>query len=416
MTEIGYEGAGSGGWLLAFSEGLAVAVERQASSAAIETLWGLVKDGANVEQVLDDLIRGGVSAASPFVIIGRQGPNQFKVLVRGTTVVRFSDPSGEQDVSAQEISTWTERQVEAAYGFECVLGDSKRGGEELLLLAGVVRAAAFWSLPRRSQSSTVNEQSEGSSFRSAKANVSETEAEAVPEPVDAPVEIAPEPTRHTAEKPMEVEETRVPSVTILAPPTDDETPTAYDYLFGETVFHGVQEAAVKVSDHESEPLDAKYQSTPLADSEEPGDHDGETVLVSDLAAMRAKRRASKRSRVANEPSASRLYVDLSTGGREYLDQTILIGRSPSASRVPGGKVPRLVSMNTANQDISRTHAQVSSDGGTVVVTDLHSRNGTLVTLPGKSAQKLRQGEPTAVIVGTVIDLGDGATLTVGEEP
>jgi pSer/pThr/pTyr-binding forkhead associated (FHA) protein len=71
-------------------------------------------------------------------------------------------------------------------------------------------------------------------------------------------------------------------------------------------------------------------------------------------------------------------------------------------------------MNTPNQDISRTHAQITAEGGTVVVTDLHSSNGTLVTLPGKPAQKLRPGEPSAVIVGTIIDLGDGATLTVCE--
>ena len=54
------------------------------------------------------------------------------------------------------------------------------------------------------------------------------------------------------------------------------------------------------------------------------------------------------------------------------------------------------------------------EGGTVVVTDLHSRNGTHVVLPGKSPQKLRQGEPTTVIVGTVVDLGGGVTFTVSE--
>jgi len=71
-------------------------------------------------------------------------------------------------------------------------------------------------------------------------------------------------------------------------------------------------------------------------------------------------------------------------------------------------------MNTPNQDISRTHAQITAEGGTVVVTDLHSSNGTMITLPGRAAQKLRPGEPATIIVGTVIDLGDGATLTLSE--
>jgi pSer/pThr/pTyr-binding forkhead associated (FHA) protein len=95
-----------------------------------------------------------------------------------------------------------------------------------------------------------------------------------------------------------------------------------------------------------------------------------------------------------------------------LDRPVLIGRSPSVSQVSGGSMPRLMIVGTGDQDISRNHAQVALEGDTVVVTDLHSRNGTLVVLPGKSPQKLRAGEPTAVIVGTVIDLGGGVTITV----
>jgi hypothetical protein len=56
--------------------------------------------------------------------------------------------------------------------------------------------------------------------------------------------------------------------------------------------------------------------------------------------------------------------------------------------------------------------QFAIEGDTVVVTDLHSRNGTMIVLPGKSPQKLRAGEPTSVIPGTVVDLGSGVTLTV----
>jgi hypothetical protein len=49
---------------------------------------------------------------------------------------------------------------------------------------------------------------------------------------------------------------------------------------------------------------------------------------------------------------------------------------------------------------------VALEGDTVVVTDLRSRNGTSVVLPGKSPQLLRADEPTPVIPGTVIDLGE----------
>ena len=85
------------------------------------------------------------------------------------------------------------------------------------------------------------------------------------------------------------------------------------------------------------------------------------------------------------------------------------------SKISGGQIPRMLTVGTPDQDISRNHVQVSIEGGTVVVTDLHSRNGTMVELPGKSPQKLRAGEPTSVIVGTVIDLGSGVTLTVEDD-
>jgi len=76
-------------------------------------------------------------------------------------------------------------------------------------------------------------------------------------------------------------------------------------------------------------------------------------------------------------------------------------------------MPRLLTVGSIEQDISRNHARFALEGGTVVVTDLHSRNGTMVILPGKDPQKLRAGEPTAVIVGTTVDLGGGVTFRIG---
>jgi len=52
------------------------------------------------------------------------------------------------------------------------------------------------------------------------------------------------------------------------------------------------------------------------------------------------------------------------------------------------------------------------EGDTVVVTDLNSRNGTSVVLPGKPPQLLRGDEPVAVIAGTLIDLGGGSVITL----
>lgn len=105
-------------------------------------------------------------------------------------------------------------------------------------------------------------------------------------------------------------------------------------------------------------------------------------------------------------------LQLPDGRTEPIDGTVVVGRAPSLNRVGAGRVPRLVTVDSVEHDISRNHVQLTVEGGTVVVTDLHSRNGTLIALPGKAPQKLRAGAPTSVIAGTVIDLGSGVTLGV----
>jgi pSer/pThr/pTyr-binding forkhead associated (FHA) protein len=75
-------------------------------------------------------------------------------------------------------------------------------------------------------------------------------------------------------------------------------------------------------------------------------------------------------------------------------------------------LPRLVTVASPNQDISRTHAQVRADGDDVLVTDLNSTNGMLMTDPGQPARRLRSGEPTPLLPGALVDLGDGVTFVL----
>lgn len=103
-------------------------------------------------------------------------------------------------------------------------------------------------------------------------------------------------------------------------------------------------------------------------------------------------------------------IILSNGVRIPLDRTVLIGRAPEASRVPLRELPRLVNVASPNNDISRTHAQVRVEGEFVLVTDLNSTNGVFLASPGQTPQRLHPDEPTQLLPGTVVDLGDGATF------
>jgi hypothetical protein len=156
--------------------------------------------------------------------------------------------------------------------------------------------------------------------------------------------------------------------------------------------------------------------------------DDKTVVVDEIAKLRAKRSAglappttptgapasspAAAAVVAAAPAAARpLSLELPDGSRQPLDAVVLMGRAPSAPAA--GPASRLVRL-TGDGDISRNHARVAVEGGTVVVTDLGSRNGTIVRIPGRPAQKLREGEPTPVLVDTVIDFGGGIEVSVRE--
>ncbi len=164
-------------------------------------------------------------------------------------------------------------------------------------------------------------------------------------------------------------------------------------------------------------------STPLASppsglvaGEFDGDHDGLTVASIDLDRLRAGRasRAAEHAPTdgAAVPSAPSARLRMPDGSVEPIGHEIVLGRAPSVTQLSGTRIPRLVTIGAGDPDISRNHLRVAVEGDTVVVTDLHSRNGTHVVAPGKPPMKLRAGEPTPVLTGTVVDLGGGWTVEV----
>ncbi|MCC2313368.1 FHA domain-containing protein [Cellulomonas xiejunii] len=150
---------------------------------------------------------------------------------------------------------------------------------------------------------------------------------------------------------------------------------------------------------------------------ESDDHDGMTILSSDLARLRDRLPAWSQDAVPGpfptpeaEPLPARMV--LSTGLVVVLDRAVLLGRAPQVSRVTNRELPRLVTVPSPNQDISRTHAEVRVEGEHVVVTDLDSTNGVHVSRPGEGVRRLHPGEPSVVGTDEVVDLGDGVTFTV----
>lgn len=408
--------AASDGWLAFITPARQLFVGGAPDAATIERLWARIREEQGPAGVLETLAEGGIFATPPFAFV-ELGDAEVEVIVRGDASVQV----GEERVSGAGATTWIERRLPGS-GVAVSLAGS--GRLELPIEVGVVRASAFAS---------------GGGALPAAVPVATA---VVPEPAVAVPAAAPEPSageafpdatiplaQYIAEEEArtraaaQAEQPRVSEETVVELPevagaepahaaAGEEAAAGeaaadtggYDYLFGATVYHNVQDAAV----HTAEPEEADDEAAPATPVE--GDHDGNTVLTSSL----SRPGRVRRPRGEAAPAAPVVAVVLPDGAREVLDEALVLGRSPSVSGVPGGQLPRLVTVPGGDQDISRSHVRIALEGGTVVVTDLHSRNGTVIVLPGGDKQKLRAGEPTPVIVGTIVDLGGGIELRIEE--
>ena len=382
-------------------------------SSRIGDLWDAMRSPFGNQAVLDALTKGGISTAPAFALFDLPdewgtGQSSIGLIVRGRLEIVVHTGSTSSTVTGEGVSTWVEQAVSAPTGFNFGAGESALESD--------------FGLPQfylEVGSALVSSVSAGA-WTSAGSPFTSEDTPAAPLPLAAP---APSPT------PVAVAD---PGITIsdqtfslLSHPLDSEPEsgslasprpipadeTGYDFLFGETVVRTVEDAAVR-DKLESEVIGAPPSSAP---SQVDGDHDGRTSIGLSAEARRAARRARKGASVPAVAQAPHFYLELADGSRELLNQTVIMGRAPSVSKVPGGDVPRLVTVAGPDQDISRSHVQFGVEGETVVVTDLHSRNGTMVSLPGRAPQQLRAGETTAIILGTVVDLGAGVTVTVREQ-
>ncbi|MGL4338992.1 MAG: FHA domain-containing protein [Rhodoglobus sp.] len=95
-----------------------------------------------------------------------------------------------------------------------------------------------------------------------------------------------------------------------------------------------------------------------------------------------------------------------------LDRPVRLGRRPMNPRILPNITPVLLRVSSPKNEVSGTHLELRQVGSSVVVTDLHSTNGSVVMLPGSIPRKLRQGESVVVSPGTLVDIGDENILYI----
>jgi hypothetical protein len=94
-----------------------------------------------------------------------------------------------------------------------------------------------------------------------------------------------------------------------------------------------------------------------------------------------------------------------------LDRPVIVGRRPRTNNASADRTPRLVTVASPEQDISRSHVEITLEEWHVLVADLATTNGTTLLRAGQAPRRLHPNEKVIVVEGDVVDLGDGATLT-----
>ncbi len=361
-------------WLAAVRGGV-VLVAPASAAAELTELWPRLGDEDPTSYVLDRLTARGLAATPPFALAVRDAAKgTVRVVVRGELTIRAAD----QEVSGAGVSTWTERVLPSgAFEVAAVATPSSGAATPVPVVEAVVPALRIWS--------------EGVEPIVHEAQVTGA--------ASAPVGAPPAPGLATAFPP--------------APPAPPARALAGEHTMvpAEDTIAGPSTPA--------QPMPALVPAEPPALD---GDHDGLTIASIDLRRLRAERgaRASDQTpaggiavrAATGQASSASASLRMPDGELEPLGQGVVLGRAPSVSQVSGGRLPRLVTIGAGDPDISRSHVRVSVEGDTVVITDLHSRNGTHVVAPGKAPVKLRAGDPTPVLAGTVVDLGGGWTVQV----
>ncbi|MGH1548426.1 FHA domain-containing protein [Leifsonia poae] len=403
----------AGEWAVVAGGGRALLVT-ETDAGRLRTLLDAVRAG--FAETLDALVARGLSRTPPFALLDASAETVL-LAVRGAASATVTEGGRDRDVRATGVSSWVETQLADAEG--AVLGE-RTGVGSLPLVEGVVRASGLaWSVADRAEDVGATVAAPPKRERDT-GPVDAVVVDVPAEPVVAGPAVEPfagdelpaEPDPHTR-----VPETTLADVAPLASTSTAAAPvaetTGYDHLFGATMVRSVEDAAVRPDEEEAAPprIDLPgfiTDSFPPAAGRLEGDHDGLTVMSGDL----PQRSSAPAEPAPAAPDRLEYALLLSDGRREPLSVPIVVGRAPNVAAVPSLRGARPVTLTSAEDDISRSHVAVAVEGDSVVVTDLHSRNGTLIVLPGASPQKLRSGEPTTVVVGTLIDLGSGATLTV----
>jgi hypothetical protein len=391
----------AGSWTAVVRPGFVALLGPGAADSTVRALWQ--DSGEGVFAALALLARDGFGGLPPFAVVSVDGQRVHAALRGDVEVV--VEVGGRTDVwRSGEVSTWTERVLDGVAGVVVQADDAADGSRSLPLADGIAAAS------RVQVSLTAGDQA--------------APAPAVAAPVVVPEPAAPEtPVEEPLEEPVVVDSVTwdEPTQVELVPVSVEHGHDDEDEVVEVPVPAEPSDVVAAAESFLVSPVDPPSTPTPTHPVPVGGasldDHDGLTILSTDLAEIREQLPSWASDDVpgpfrATPVASAPARLVLSTGLVVPLDRAVLLGRAPQVARVTNRELPRLITVPSPQQDISRTHAEVRVDGDQVVVTDLDSTNGIHVARAGEGSRRLHPGEPSVVAADEVVDLGDGVTFSV----
>ncbi|KGJ79655.1 hypothetical protein GY21_04300 [Cryobacterium roopkundense] len=431
----------SGTWLGVVTENGVAVLPGDTTPAMLANVYESLLEGAGLGALLDALTGsfGTSFALIPSFAIVTLGADEARIAVRGalSVAVQGDADHGRMLVSGARVTTWSESVSVNPASIEIVTDAAGDVSALLPIATGVVwcDSVRITLRPEDSAPDAVPEMDLVAQIEAAPEPGAAPEPEAAQEPVavrePAAAPSGPVSARAhanasvSARTPAPVPSPVVVTSETLAVP-EHTMGRDYDGLWdGSGLTPGGETPAYRPAAARSTLIDGLPAFVPPSvagdaeaaveidldhDSDFDHDHDGETLSVEQV---RGLMRSSPTpplwaAAVASAPPGSLL---ISSGGQVRLDRGAIIGRKPSAGRFAADRMPHLITVPSPQQDISRSHVEIRCEGSTVLALDLGTTNGTRLLRAGKEPERLHPQEPTMLVFGDVLDLGDEITVT-----
>ncbi|MGJ4842993.1 FHA domain-containing protein [Leifsonia sp. Le1] len=370
--------AGPSRWLLIAGRRFVAAVESSVADSIVDTVWWLAdSDLATIESVVGAFPLVGQDAVRSFAVAELSEPNAagevlVTAVVRGTAAIDVFSVGGSRRFSAAGVQPWVLAEFRSVTGLVI-------GGDDLP--TGPVARLSVGSLP---------------------VGLGVVDGELLTWTL-SPIERV----ERTAPGRYAGGAGGGANATDSAPSADTDD----DALSDETIIRARRGASIFA--REAEPEAAPAASVPAGhelpgavDIEPPSDTPGPfaTPITGDADVQTQP--------VILPPAPAQYAIRLASGEVFDLDLPVLIGRRPSAPRIEQGAPPRLVAVASPEHEVSSTHVRIEQEGDAVVVTDLRSTNGTVVTAAAGTESRLRPGQSVVVLAGATVEIGDGNIIEI----